>query len=69
MIFGLGMCLAMQVIGNGAFCIALGVLLGMIGMGEMLVAYPVYRKVFDKTKQKFAPRILELTAELAGENE
>ena len=25
----------------------------------------VYRKVFDKTKQKLAPRILELTAELS----
>lgn len=67
LIFGLGLCLAMQVFGNGVIFIALGVLLGIIGMGGMLVAYPVYRKVFEKTKQKFAPRILELTAELSGE--
>ena len=67
LVFGLGMCLAMQVIGSGVILIALGVLLGIIGMGGMLAAYPVYRKVFDKTKQKLAPRILELTAELAGE--
>lgn len=65
LVFGLGMCLAMQVIGSGVFLIALGVLLGIIGMGGMLAAYPVYRKVFDKTKQKLAPRILELTAELS----
>ena len=64
LVFGLGMCLAMQIIGSGIILIALGVLLGIIGMGGMLVAYPVYRKVFDKTKQKLAPRILELTAEL-----
>ena len=67
LIFGLGMCLAMQIIGSGVFLIMLGVLLGIIGLGGMIVAYPVYRKVFDKTKQKFAPRILELTAELSGE--
>ena len=65
LVFGLGMCLAVQVIGSGVFLIALGVLLGIIGMGGMLAAYPVYRKVFDKTKQKLAPRILELTAELS----
>lgn len=65
LVAGTGMCLAMQVIGSGVFLIALGVLLGIIGMGGMLAAYPVYRKVFDKTKQKLAPRILELTAELS----
>ena len=67
LVFGLGMCLAMQVIGSGAFLIVLGVLLGIVGMSGMLVAYPIYRKVFENTKQKLAPRILELTAELSGE--
>ena len=67
LVFGLGLCLAMQVIGSGIFLIALGVLLGIIGMGGMFAAYPVYRKVFDKTKQQLAPRILELTEELAVE--
>ena len=67
LVFGLGMCLAMQIIGSGVILIALGVLLGIIGMGGMLVAYPVYRKVFNGTKQKLAPRILELTAELTNE--
>lgn len=67
LVFGLGLCLAMQVIGSGIFLIALGVLLGIIGMGGMFAAYPVYRKVFDKTKQQLAPRILELTEALAVE--
>lgn len=65
LVFGLGMCLTMQVIGSGVFAIALGVLLGIIGMAGMIVAYPIYRKVFGKTKARFAPRILELTAELS----
>ena len=64
--FGLGMCLAMQVIGEGLILIILGVLIGIAGMIGMLVAYPVYRKVFEKTKEKYLPRIFELTAELSG---
>ena len=67
LIFGLGMCLTMQVIGNGAFMIALGVLLGIVGMVGILAAYPVYRSVFSKTKEKYTPKILELTAELSNE--
>ena len=66
LIFGLGLCLAMQVIGSGVFTIVLGVLLGTIGAVSMIIAYPIYRRAFGKTKEKLAPRILELTAELIG---
>ena len=67
LIFGLGLCLAMQVIGSGLVMMIIGVLIGIVGMAGMLVAYPVYRKIFSATKEKYAPRILELTAELTGE--
>ena len=67
LIFGLGMCLAMQVIGSGLIMMIIGILIGIVGMAGMLVAYPVYRKIFKRTKEKYAPRILELTAELTGE--
>ena len=65
LVFGLGMCLAMQIIASSIILIALGVLLGILGIGGMLTAYPVYRKVFNATKEKYTPRILELTAELS----
>ena len=67
MVFGLGMCLGMKVIGSGALAIALGVLLGIIGIVGMAVAYPIYRSVYCKTKEKYTPRILELTEELSTE--
>lgn len=67
LIFGLGLCLSMQVIGNGLITIILGILIGIVGFVGMIAAYPVYRIVFAKTKEKYAPRILELTAELTGE--
>lgn len=68
LVFGLGMCLAMEVIGSGALLIALGVILGILGIAGMISAYPLYRKVFEKAKQKYAPRILELTEELSDKN-
>lgn len=65
LLFGLGMCLGMQVIGSGVLAIAFGVLLGMIGIAGMVVAYPIYRLVYGKTKEKYSPRILALTEELS----
>lgn len=61
LVFGLGLCLAMKVIGNALW---LGILLGMAGAAGMLAAYPVYRKIYEKAKNQHTPRILELAAEL-----
>ena len=59
LIFGLGLCLAMEVIGQ---MIWLGVILGLIGTAGLLAAFPVYRKFFNKAKAQHTPRILELAA-------
>lgn len=64
LIFGLGMCLAMEVIGH---MIWLGVILGLAGSAGMLFAYPVYRRFFIKAKNQYVPRILQLTEELSND--
>ena len=64
LVFGLGLCLAMEVIGH---MIWLGVILGLIGAVGMLAAFPVYRKFFNKAKVQYSPRILELAAQLSGQ--
>ena len=64
LIFGLGLCLAMEVIGQLFW---FGVILGLIGTAGMLAAFPIYRKSFSKAKAQHAPRILELAAELSGQ--
>ena len=64
LIFGLGLCLAMEVIGQ---IIWLGVILGLVGAVGMLTAFPVYRKFFNKAKAQHSPRILELADELSGQ--
>lgn len=65
LVFGLGMCLAMKIIGDSMI---LGVIVGIIGAAIMLPAYSVYRAVSGKVKAKLTPRILELANELAGGN-
>lgn len=61
LIFGLGMCFSMGVIGHMRW---MGVILGLVGAAGMFVAFPVYRKHFTKAKARYVPRILELTDEL-----
>ena len=68
LIFGLGLCLAMQVIGTGVLHIMLGIALGVAGMIGMISAYPLYRKKTQKAKAEYAPRILQLTDELMMNN-
>ena len=63
LVFGLGMCLAMKVIGNAMW---LGILLGLVGTVGMIFAYPINRKFYNKARVEHTPRILELTAELTG---
>ena len=67
-LFGLGLCLAMQVIGSSVFSIVLGILLGIVGTIGIIVAYPIYRKMTQKAKAEYAPRILQLTDELMTKN-
>ena len=62
LIFGLGMCITMEVLFGG---MVLGALIGLCGMAAMIAAYPVYRSCFRKAKTKHQPRILELIAELS----
>ena len=65
LVFGLGMCMAMKIIGHS---LALGVIVGLIGALIMIPAYPIYRAVSSKTKAKLTPRILQLADELDRQN-
>lgn len=43
---------------------AIGIIVGIMGMVGMCLAYPVYNHVVKKEREKIAPKILELTKEL-----
>lgn len=65
LIFGTGMCLAMEVIGGGQLFMILGIIVGIIGAAVIIAAYPIYKKIVRQARAKYAPRILELIDELS----
>lgn len=61
LIFGIAMCMGLNVIGGG---MVLAVLLGFAGVMIMIPAYPVYLRVSRRAKEKYRPRILQLADEI-----
>jgi len=67
LIFGLGICFVLQILLSGTFFRILGVIICAMGIALMIAAYPVYRMVFKKTKEKYIYRILDISAELISD--
>ena len=67
LVFGTGMCLAMQVIGSGTAGMILGILIGILGMIGCSVNYPIYKKMLEKGKKKYAFEIVQLAREIADQ--
>ena len=65
LIFGTGMCLAMQVIGSGMAGMVLGVVVGIVGLAGCGVNYPIYKKMLEKGKAKYAYEIVELARQIS----
>ena len=62
LVFGTGMSLAMQVIGNNMI---LGIIIGIIGLIGCGINYPVYKRLLEKGKTKYAFEIVQLAREIA----
>lgn len=66
LIFGTGMCLAMNVIGSGSAAMTtLGIIIGIIGMIGVSINYPIYKKMLASGKQKYAFEIIQLAKEIS----
>ena len=65
LIFGTGMCFGMQVIGRGIAGMVIGIVIGMIGMIGCGVNYPIYKKMLENSKKKYAYEIVELAREIS----
>jgi len=65
LVFGTGMCLAMRVIGSGMTGMVLGIIIGILGMIGCAVNYPIYKKLLEKGKAKYAYEIVQLAREIA----
>lgn len=65
LVFGTGMCLAMQVIGSGIIGMIFGIIIGIIGLIGCGVNYPIYQKMLEKGKEKYAYEIVQLAREIS----
>ena len=61
LVLGTGMCLAMKVIGD---MMALGIVIGVVGIGMVSVTYALYQKILKARKRKYSADILALSDEL-----
>ncbi len=72
LIMGFGMSLVMtdlkEILGSHRdMALALGIIIGFIGMLGVIVAYPLYQVIVAKERKKIAPEILRLADELLNE--
>lgn len=66
LVLGVGMCLTMGQIGNGTTgSFVIGIVIGIIGMIGLGVNYPIYRRILEKGKKKYAFEIMELAKEIS----
>lgn len=67
LIVGTGMCFAMQVLGSGTLSIVLGIIIGIIGFIGCGINYPIYKRLLEKGKAKYAFEIVELARQISEE--
>ena len=66
LIFGTGMCLAMGQIGSGTTgSFVLGIIVGILGMIGIGINYPIYKRILESGKRKYAFEIMELAKEIS----
>ena len=67
LVLGLGMCLTMNVIGSQSiFQFIAGTALGVTGLVGCCVNYPLYTKIKQKGKEKYAGDIIRLATEITN---
>ena len=69
-VMGAGMSLVMTEIGaiiGLTHTLVPGILIGILGMTMALTTYPIYQKILNSRKKKFAGKILELSDKLMGQ--
>ena len=66
LIVGTGMSLAMQVIGSGTAFMIAGIVIGIVGFILCGINYPIYKRMLEKGKAKYAYEIVELAREISS---
>lgn len=66
LVLGFGMCVAMEVILAGLMWV--GIIVGLVGILFVSINYPIYNKILNSRKRKYANEIIELSKSILNEN-
>ena len=64
LVAGVGMCFSMGELGGGEYMV-MGIVIGLIGFAGMGVNYPIYKKLLENGKRKYAYDIIELARQIS----
>ena len=68
LVLGVGMCLSMKVIGDDSLTSFIaGIATGVLGIAMVSVNYPIYKKILENGKKKYAADIIELAKQISDE--
>ena len=68
LVLGAGMCLTMGQIGSGSTgSFVLGIVIGIAGLIGIGVNYPIYKRILENGKKKYAFEIMELAKEISDQ--
>lgn len=68
LVLGLGMYLTMKVIGNNLpYAMTIGIIIGIIGLLGAAINYPIYKRILENSKKKYAFEIMELAKEISDQ--
>ena len=64
LVFGTGMCLAMNIIGGTTPFMIIGVCVGLVGIAMVSSNYAIYHKILSNRKNKYSSQIIEKSNQL-----
>ncbi len=63
LVFGTGMCLAMEIIGDAVIP---GIIIGLVGVAMVSATYRIYAKILAKRRKKYADKIITLSEKITN---
>lgn len=69
LVLGVGMCLAMKVIGSSVATMVVGIIVGVLGIAGCAVNYFIYKKMREHGKAKYGSDIMQLAKEISEEEQ
>ena len=67
LVLGVGMCMCMGIWGSTTALMIAGIIIGIVGIVGMGINYPIYRKILNQSKARYAQDIINLANEISNE--